>query len=143
MVNFDNDGEPPVRWLNVAGFCIEFKSGVTTSWLAKCVLRHSGNGCGGFYFLQISNCISVPCVFEGTEFFSVKNAEVAICYPIHIHPAVLLPLSPKHSLILLFQADTAELSAVTHIPHFLTLFCTFCRRQSSERLQSKCFVVNS
>lgn len=55
----------------------------------------------------------------------------------------LLPLSPGHSLTLLFQADTAELSAVTDAPRFSTLFCTLCRRQFSERLQSKCFVVNS
>lgn len=53
----------------------------------------------------------VPCVFEG---YPVKNSEFAILYPIHIHQAVLLPLCPGHSLTLLFQADTAELSAVTH-----------------------------
>lgn len=82
----------------------------------------------------------VPCVFEGQP---VKNPEVAVWYPIHIHHSVLLPLSPGHSLTLLFQADTAELSAVTHVPHFPMLFSTFCRRQSCERLQSKCFVLNS
>lgn len=80
----------------------------------------------------------VPCVFEGQP---VKNPEVAVWYPVHIHQSVLLPLSSGHSLTLLFQADTAELSAV--IPHFPMLFCTFCRRQFCERLQSKCFMLNS
>lgn len=74
----------------------------------------------------------VPCVFEGQP---VKNPKVAVWHPIHIHQAAFLPLSLGHSLTLLFQADTAELSAVTHIPQFQTQF--------SGRLQSKCFVVNS
>lgn len=59
-----------MRWSNVAGYCIEFKSGVTTSWLTKCGLRYSGNPCRGLHFLQISNC---NCPFSDLSLVCLKD----------------------------------------------------------------------
>lgn len=108
MVNCENDGEPPARWLNVAGYCIQSNRGAMTGWLANCVFRYWANVCEGFYFLQIPNCISVPpqtcpfCIWKTT--YKKKSRG---CYlvdrscPSSCPPAPLLwtPLAPRQGTV--------------------------------------------
>lgn len=68
VVNFNNDGEPPVRWLNVAGYYIEFKSGVTTSWLCAQILRKCLQS-----VLFPSNIKLYFCPFSGLSLVYLKD----------------------------------------------------------------------
>lgn len=86
----------------------------------------------------------VLCAFERQP---IKNPEVAIWYTVHVHPAALqlstldtacsTPMDPS-----LPPRQCPALCSHTFLSTRRFL-CILCRRQLSERLQSKCFMVNS
>lgn len=143
MVICEDDGEPPARWLNRAGCCIQSNSGqrLTDSQMVCSDAEEKDFISFKHQTAFLALLRPVLCPFEKQP---MKNPKAHHPCSSSCAPALLLwtQLAP-HRWTLLLYPGSAWLLAVMRVSQCQMVSCILCRRQLSEQLQSKGFMVNS